>query len=183
MPTVGVAVAIMADNRILLIKREDFEVWALPGGGADAGESLAQAAVRESREETGLRVSLTRLVGVYSRPDWIDGGEHVVLFAAIPSGGVLLQDADGEVLDARFFGRHDLPEALVPWHRQRIYDALDGVGGGAAWSQTALWPFAQGMTHQALYDLRDRSGLSRQQFYARYLSSTMQEAHLDVGDR
>ena len=45
MPTLGVAVAILNDNRILLIKREDFEVWALPGGGVDAGESLAHGRV------------------------------------------------------------------------------------------------------------------------------------------
>jgi ADP-ribose pyrophosphatase YjhB (NUDIX family) len=179
-----VAVAILDDNRILLIKREDFEVWALPGGGVDAGESLAQAAVREAREETGLRVSLTRLVGVYSRPHWDHGGDHVVLFAAAPIGGILLQDAKGdrEVLDARYFARHELPEALVPWHRQRVCDALDGVGGGVAWSHTAIWPFAQGMTREELYDLRDRSGLSRQQFYALYLACTMKEAYLDVGD-
>ena len=181
MPTLGVAVAILDDNRILLIKREDFEVWALPGGGVDAGESLAQAAVREAREETGLEVSLTCLVGVYSRPDW-DHGEHVVLFAAAPIGGCLLQDTDGEALDARYFARQDLPEALVPWHRQRICDALDGVGGGVAWSQTTIWPFAQGMTREEIYNLRDRSGLSRQQFYARYLAPTMTEEHLDVGD-
>jgi len=171
MPTLGVAVAILDDNRILLIKREDFEVWALPGGAVDAGESLAQAAVREAR-----------LVGVYSRPHWDHGGDHVVLFAGIPSGGVLLQDSGGEVLDARYFARHELPEALVPWHHQRIDDALDGVGGGVAWTQTTIWPFAQGMTPHELYDLRDRSGLSRQQFYARYLAPTMTEEHLDVGD-
>ena len=182
MPTLGVAVAILDDNRILLIKREDFEVWALPGGGVDAGESLAQAAIREAREETGLQVSLTRLVGVYSRPHWDHGGDHVVLFAAAPIGGVLLEDADGEVLDARYFARHELPEALVPWHRQRIDDALDDVGGGVAWSQTTIWPFAQGMTREEIYDLRDRSGLSRQHFYVRYLACTMKEAHLDVGD-
>jgi hypothetical protein len=70
--------------------------------------------------------------------------------------------------DARYFGRHELPEALVPWHRQRICDALDGVGGGVACSQTTTWPFAQGMTREELYNLRDRSGLLRQQFYARY---------------
>jgi ADP-ribose pyrophosphatase YjhB (NUDIX family) len=178
-----VAVAILDDNRILLIKREDFEVWALPGGAVDAEESLAQAAVREAREETGLLVSLTRLVGVYSRPHWDHGGDHVVLFAAASIGGVLLQDADGEVLEARSFARHELPEALVPWHRQRLCDALDGVGGGVAWSQATIWPFAQGMTPHELYNLRDRSGLSPQQFYARCLAPTMTEEHLDVGDR
>jgi hypothetical protein len=138
--------------------------------------------VREAREETGLQVSLTRLVGVYSRPHWDHGGDHVVLFAATPIGGVLLQDSGGEILDARYFARHELPAALVPWHRQRIYDALDGVGGGVAWTQTTIWPFPQGMTREEIYNRRDRSGLSRQQFYARYLAPTMTREHLDVGD-
>lgn len=183
MVAVGVAVAIVDDNRILLIKREDFEVWGLPGGGVDARESLAQAAIREVREETGLQISLTRLVGVYSRPDWSPDGEHVVLFAAIPIGGILLQDTDGEALDVGYFARLELPEALVHWHRQRIYDALNGVGGGVAWSQTTVWPFQQEMPRQELYKLRDQSGLPRQQFYIQYLAPTMKDAHLEVGER
>ncbi len=61
----GVTVAVIDEDRILLTKREDFEVWCLPGGGVDPGESVAQAAIREAREETGLEVQLTRLVGIY----------------------------------------------------------------------------------------------------------------------
>ena len=63
----GTSVAILKDNRVLLTKREDFEVWCLPGGGVDPGESIPQAAIREAREETGLTVHLTRLVGLYGR--------------------------------------------------------------------------------------------------------------------
>ena len=67
MPTYGVEIAVFDAGKVLLIKRRDFQVWALPGGGIDAGESVAQAAVRETREETGLEVELQHLVGVYSR--------------------------------------------------------------------------------------------------------------------
>ena len=65
MPTLGVNIAIIPDDKILLTERTDFEVWCLPGGEVEPGESLAQAALRETREETGLEVELTRLVGVY----------------------------------------------------------------------------------------------------------------------
>ena len=58
MPTLGVEIAIIEAGKVLLIKRRDFGVWLLPGGGIDAGESAAEAAVREAQEETGLEVEL-----------------------------------------------------------------------------------------------------------------------------
>lgn len=69
----GVNVAIVSEGRVLLTRREDFDVWCLPGGQVDAGESLAEAARREVREETGLEVRIERLVGMYSGPRWLDG--------------------------------------------------------------------------------------------------------------
>src|SRR3712207_1046342 len=97
MTIMGAAVAIIRDGRILLTKREDFEVWCLPGGHVDPGESVAAAAIREAREELGLEVRLTRLVGIYSKPNWPNGGMHIVVFAAERIGGALQPAAD-EVL-------------------------------------------------------------------------------------
>ena len=79
MPGLAVIVAIIEDEKVLLTKREDFEVWCLPGGGVEDGETLAEGAIREAKEETGLDVELTSLVGVYSR---LGGGmrdTHAVL--------------------------------------------------------------------------------------------------------
>lgn len=62
-----------AAGQILLIKRTDNDSWALPGGAIDLGESLTQAAVRETKEETGVDCRVTGIVGIYSDP------RHVVL--------------------------------------------------------------------------------------------------------
>lgn len=141
MSTLGVSTAIFQDNQVLLIKRNDFPVWGLPGGGVDDGESIAQAAVRETREETGLEVKLTRQVGIYSRPKWRHGGDHGILFAATPLGGQLLTMTD-ETDDARYFDVTELPADLLWHHYQRIMDAHRGATG-ATWVQEAVWPFGE----------------------------------------
>ena len=53
-------------GRVLLIRRRDNGFWALPGGCQDLGETPAECARRECREETGLEVQITRLLGVFS---------------------------------------------------------------------------------------------------------------------
>lgn len=70
------ASAIVTDEqgRVLLVKRRDNTLWALPGGGHDIGESIEQTAIREVKEETGLDVEVTGLVGIYTNP------AHVVAF-------------------------------------------------------------------------------------------------------
>jgi ADP-ribose pyrophosphatase YjhB (NUDIX family) len=167
MLTLGVNIAIIHSGQILLIKREDFEVWGLPGGHVDPGESVAQAAVREAWEETGLEVELTKLVGVYSALGGRVEGNHVVLFRAQPVGGILRPD-ESEVIELNYFDPAHLPEPLIWWHHQRILDAMNGVGGGVAWAQKLGWPFAPEVTRDSIYQLRDQSGLSRQAFYQHY---------------
>ena len=66
-PSVNVAVTNDA-GEILLIRRSDNGNWALPGGAVDLGESLTQAAVRETREETGVDCEITGLSGIYTDP-------------------------------------------------------------------------------------------------------------------
>jgi ADP-ribose pyrophosphatase YjhB (NUDIX family) len=168
MPNLGVTVAIFDDGRILLTRREDFEIWCLPGGQVDDGESLAEAAAREAFEETGLEIELTHLVGAYSRPKWWLGGLHSLLFAARPVGG-RLRPQPSEVIEARYFAPDALPNDLLWSHRQWIEDAFAGWGGSLARSDPTPWPFDPNLSRQELYAMRDRSGLSRSAYYAQIL--------------
>ncbi len=70
MSHLAVNIAILQGGQILLTKREDFEVWCMPGGSVELNESVAQAAIHEAREETGLDEKLTRLVAMYFAPHW-----------------------------------------------------------------------------------------------------------------
>jgi ADP-ribose pyrophosphatase YjhB (NUDIX family) len=74
-PSVNVAVTNDA-GELLLIRRSDNENWALPGGAVDLGESLAQAAVRETKEESGIDCEITGLTGIYTDPG------HVLLYTS-----------------------------------------------------------------------------------------------------
>lgn len=170
MPSIGVNIAILDEGKILLTKREDFEIWCLPGGSVDEGESLAQAAVREAREETGLEVKLERLVGIYSRPRWRDESTHVVLFAARPAGGSLRPDPQ-EVLEARFFGPQEIPSDLVVDQALRIEHAFSGAGGSLVWLQDTPWPLPHGLSRDEFYRMRDESGMSRRDFYLHYFGN------------
>ncbi len=74
-PSVNVVVT-NGDGDVLLIRRSDNQNWAVPGGAIDLGESMVQAAVRESLEETGIECEITGLVGIYTDP------KHVILYTS-----------------------------------------------------------------------------------------------------
>jgi 8-oxo-dGTP pyrophosphatase MutT (NUDIX family) len=99
-PSVNVVVVNDA-GEILLIRRSDNDNWALPGGAIDLGESVAQAAIRETREETGIDCEITGLVGIYSDP------KHIILYT---SNGEARQEFS-IVLTARPSGGHPTPSA------------------------------------------------------------------------
>ena len=158
----GVTVAILENQTILLTLREDFEVWCLPGGGLDDGESLADAARREVREETGLEVELTRLVGMYSRVGWRP--HHTFLFEAQITGGTLAPDPH-EVIEARFFPLDDLPKMMLIGQDYRIQDAISGLTGIVKTEYVSVSDTTS-LSRAELYALRDQSGLSRRDFYS-----------------
>lgn len=178
MPVLGAMIAIIEDGRILLTKRDDFEVWCLPGGAVDPGESVAQAAQREAREEVGLEVELTRLIGIYSKPLWQGGGSHLVLFGGHVVGGTL-RLAPGETIDARYFAPHELPEDMFWWHRRPVADAFAGVGGSAAVSMLAPWPLDAHAGRAEVYAQRDQSGMSRLEFYRRFFATAAPQTPVD----
>jgi len=70
------AVVVNDAGEILLIRRSDNDNWALPGGAIDLGESVVQAAIRETKEETGIDCEITGLVGIYSDP------KHIILYTS-----------------------------------------------------------------------------------------------------
>lgn len=180
MTALAVIVAIIDDGKVLLTKREDFEVWCLPGGSVEAGESLAAAGIREAKEETGLDVELTRLVGVYSR---LGGGlpdVHAVLYTAKPVGGELRLQPN-ETIEVAFFPFDQLPQEMLFGHRKRIRDAIHHASGVSVRQQIHLADTTQ-YTRQEIYTLRDRSGMTRQQFYLQRFEQAEITEVVEVGD-
>jgi ADP-ribose pyrophosphatase YjhB (NUDIX family) len=74
-PSVNVVV-VNDQGEILLIRRSDNDNWALPGGAIDLGESVTQAAIRETKEESGIDCEVTGLIGIYSDP------KHIILYTS-----------------------------------------------------------------------------------------------------
>lgn len=129
-PSVTAAVRDEA-GRILLIHKIDNDYWALPGGAMDVGESVADAAVREVQEETGVLVELIGLVGIYTDPGHVmayDDGEvrqeFSVCFHARPISGEPRQD-NTETKAARWVDPSDVPGLSIhPSMRRCIDDAI-----------------------------------------------------------
>jgi ADP-ribose pyrophosphatase YjhB (NUDIX family) len=145
---------VINQGQVLLLQREDVHVWALPGGEIEPGESVAQAAVREVREETGLGVELVRLVGLYAHPNF-PGDSHSAVFVAAPLRGTL-RPQESEVLAVQYFSSDALPEHVLWWHQQPIQDVLVGIGGSAVWLQQPTWPFQDEITPQQFFEWRSR---------------------------
>ncbi|MGH3942996.1 MAG: NUDIX hydrolase [Pseudonocardiaceae bacterium] len=101
---VAVAAVVLDDaGRVLMIQRTDNELWAVPGGAQEVGETSTEAAVREVREETGLDVKVTGLVGIYSDPRHViayDDGEvrqeFSICFHARPIDGQLAPSSESK---------------------------------------------------------------------------------------
>jgi 8-oxo-dGTP diphosphatase len=134
--TPSVFVAVRDDQgRLLLVLRRDSGEWELPGGRVDVGESAVEAAVRETAEESGLRVRITGLVGLFTDPAYVvesaAGDEisqqFVVCFHAWTVWGRPAPDLH-ETLDAAWFDPADVAALPVePGARLWIQHALSGA--------------------------------------------------------
>jgi 8-oxo-dGTP diphosphatase len=104
-PLLTVDTVVIKNSNVVLIKRKNQPYsgsWALPGGFVEYGETVEAAAIRETKEETGLNVKLLGIVGVYSNPDRDPRGHIIsVCFLGQETGGNLVSDTDAS--DARYF--------------------------------------------------------------------------------
>jgi 8-oxo-dGTP diphosphatase len=108
---------------VLLIERKNPPYgWALPGGFVDVGETVEQAAVREAYEETGLEVSLKKLLGVYSDPSRDERGHTAsIVYIAEAKGNPVAGD---DAKNVQCFECLKLPE-LVFDHKLILSDYMD----------------------------------------------------------
>lgn len=124
------AVVVNERGEILLHRRSDNSYWSIPGGAMEPGETIRQTAIREVKEETGLDIEPTHLVGIYSNPahvvEYSDGEvrqQFSVCFAAAVSGGQLATSE--ESLEVGFFSPEQITDmSMHDSIRRRIEDYL-----------------------------------------------------------
>ncbi|MBP6015780.1 MAG: NUDIX hydrolase N-terminal domain-containing protein [Candidatus Promineofilum sp.] len=111
---------VIRDNKLLLVRRADDGLWALPGGITDPGETLAETARRELQEEAGIDGRVTQLLGLFDSRLW-HSAKRIHFYHA-----VFLIEADDpeprpspEVSAAAYFAADELP-SLSPGHHLRV---------------------------------------------------------------
>jgi len=125
------AIVVNDEGKILLQRRRDNGLWALPGGTMEIGESIGETVVREVKEETGFDVQTQYIVGIYTNP------KHIVAFSdgevrqqfsacfacAIVGGQLQVSDESSEV---KFFLPQEIEQlSMHPSIYQRIKDYLE----------------------------------------------------------
>ncbi|MCP4356733.1 MAG: NUDIX domain-containing protein [Chloroflexi bacterium] len=119
-PVSGAEFAAFRDGKLLLIKRHDNGLWAVPGGAVEMGETAAEAAVRELWEEVQVRGKVTQFLGLFDSRLW-GSRIKVQLFHHVFLGDIVsgIPQTTPEATDVGFFTADDLPP-LSPGHAQRI---------------------------------------------------------------
>ncbi|MBW2057970.1 MAG: NUDIX hydrolase [Deltaproteobacteria bacterium] len=124
--TVDIIIRCKVSNKeeglVLIMRKREPKMWALPGGFCEYGESLEQAALREAVEETGLEVELTEQFHTYSDPRR-DPRHHSIttVFIATSAGEPVAGDDAAQV---RIFKKSQIPDTLAFDHRRILDDYL-----------------------------------------------------------
>jgi len=114
--TIGVfGIITNKQEEVLLCHRNDYDLWNLPGGGLKKGETPWDCIIRETKEETGLDVEISRLMGIYSKPH---KNEIVFVFVCNAISGSLTLNK--EARDLKYFALNHIPKNTVPKQVERL---------------------------------------------------------------
>jgi 8-oxo-dGTP diphosphatase len=118
---VSAAAIVINDHNELLLIKGPRRGWEMPGGQVEEGESLAQAAIRETKEESGIEIEIIKFCGIFQN---IGKSICNTLFLARPIGGQLITTS--ESLETRYYPIEEALD-LVTWKnfRQRIEHCLN----------------------------------------------------------
>ncbi len=139
---IGVFAVLEREGRYLLARRADIGWWNLPGGGLEYGETLDDGLRREVREEIACEIEIVRLLGVYSKPQ---KREIVLAFLCHLAPGSPAPSTSDEVSEVGWFSPAELPDGLLPKHRQRLEDAFLGRPDALIRAQTSSTQEDQGL--------------------------------------
>jgi len=125
-PTVDVVIFVPHRGIVLVARKNPPLGWALPGGFVDYGETCEAAAVREAKEETGLDVELTGLLGVYSDPARDPRGHTMSVVYTAQAWDADVLCAGDDAGDAVFFTLDALPPLAFD-HGRIVQDFIAGL--------------------------------------------------------
>jgi ADP-ribose pyrophosphatase YjhB (NUDIX family) len=124
------AVILDKNNRILLQEKKD-EAWSLPAGMIEPGESPGEAIVREVKEETGLVVIPSRILGVfggrkfrYVYPNG-DQVEYTIILMDCSIVGDTGIATDSETKSLRYYDKKSMPELALPYPKEVLFNEID----------------------------------------------------------
>lgn len=109
-------------QEILLCHRTDKDMWNFPGGKLDTNETPEEAAVRETKEEIGVDIELTKFFGIYVKPET---NKMVFCFIGKIIKGTPTHTDESD--DIQYFAINNLPNNFLKSQTERIHDALKNL--------------------------------------------------------
>lgn len=128
------------DGKVLLQCRGDSKKWGFPGGAIELGETPEMAAIREVKEETGLDVKVSSLIGIYTDCDMeYPNGDKAhsicIVYELDMIGGQLKCDND-ETVNLKYFALDEMPELFCKQHEEIKNDLQKQKNGASSSAQS-----------------------------------------------